>query len=216
MIERVPAAWTDAITQAAITGANGDAWAIIIQQSRRYLMRVLTANGANWDQADELVQLTYARAWERRAQFGRNQQFDPTALRAWLTTIAVNAWRDQLRHQNHRTITLVNHCELGQQQAWEYVNAPAHEPTTEQLTIRAEEMAIAAATITRLASRISPQHRRRVRLLLDAHSGYAQRSGAPRVDIRRVMAATGLQRSAAKSAMHRVRLALRHAALEGT
>ncbi len=51
----------------------------------------------NRDEAEDLTQETFLRAWRHRARLR-----DPRAARAWLFSIAVNLWRSHLRRKGRR------------------------------------------------------------------------------------------------------------------
>ncbi|HEY9252010.1 MAG TPA: sigma-70 family RNA polymerase sigma factor, partial [Nocardioides sp.] len=55
---------------------------------------------ASFDEAEDLVQETLVKAWERRDQLA-----DPEALRAWLYRIATNTCLDFLRRNERRPRT---------------------------------------------------------------------------------------------------------------
>lgn len=206
--------WNADTVRAAIDDGCPDAWTVVIDRTRGYLMRVLQAEGANWYDAEDLMQLTYCRAWERRAQFARSTNWNTKALLAWLTTTALNAWRDLLRRRSHLgqrgnpRMARVNHCDLLPMQIYQYESVPSDDPTPEDEYLDAEYTDWAHATLARLVAGIPAAHQPFVSYLLD-DSRERHHGGMARVDIERVQRETGLTYGGAKSACHRTRESLR-------
>lgn len=209
----------DATTvRAALDAGSNDAWAAIIQHTQRYLLGVLRDQGCDPSEADELVQLTYVRAWERRRQF-TDGTFHPRALLAWLATIVANAWRDLARQRARHTPDgrvrkiFQAHCDLSRANLLAYEGVPDPQPTAEAAHVRAEARAEARAHLARLTATLPPSHQRIVPYLLDDRTGGSGRGyqGRPVVDMRALAAAHGQGYSAAKSVAHRTRLGLRRA-----
>jgi DNA-directed RNA polymerase specialized sigma24 family protein len=204
--------WDECVTRAAVTGDDADAWAVVVNGTHRFLLAIVAKEGASWDEAEEIVQLTQVRAWERRHQFARGGTFADDDLRNWLARIAINAWRDERRHQS-RSTRITNHCDLSQAQALRYISEPSRDLPPEEDAVRCEELTAAQTDLARLVGRMKPTHAERVPLLLEAEMDRSLRSGQAMIRIPRVMAVTGLGRAAAKSAIHRAKAALKHEAM---
>jgi RNA polymerase sigma-70 factor (TIGR02960 family) len=86
----------DAVVAAAIAG-DESAFADVVHRHRRELHVHCYRMLANYDEAEDMVQETFLRAWRRRATFDGSSQF-----RAWLYRIATNACLDHLRRASRQ------------------------------------------------------------------------------------------------------------------
>jgi|SRR5580693_967193 RNA polymerase sigma factor (sigma-70 family) len=56
--------------------------------------RLLVSRGISWDCAEDIAQAAWAKGWEKRHQLR-----DPKMLGTWVSTIALNMYRSNLRHE---------------------------------------------------------------------------------------------------------------------
>ncbi|WP_244473774.1 sigma-70 family RNA polymerase sigma factor [Methylobacterium sp. Leaf112] len=94
MLLRLKAALLDAEAERQVTKAFGEELIALVPRLRRFAL-VRTGNAA---EADDMVQATLMRAWERRSQFE-----DGTNLVAWLFTILRNTHLNQ-RKRSRREV----------------------------------------------------------------------------------------------------------------
>ncbi len=86
----------DAVVAAALAGDEG-AFAELVQRHRRELHVHCYRMLGSFDEAEDMVQETFLRAWRRRSTFDGSSLF-----RAWLYRIATNACLDALRRTARR------------------------------------------------------------------------------------------------------------------
>jgi RNA polymerase sigma-70 factor (ECF subfamily) len=91
----------------AVTAGDETAFARLLERHRRELHVHCYRMLGSFDDAEDLVQETFLRAWRSRASFGRDSFF-----RAWLYRIATNACLDSLRRTSRRVATLGSFAEL--------------------------------------------------------------------------------------------------------
>ena len=101
-----PAASDDAVVAAARAGDEA-AFAALVDRHRRELHVHCYRMLGSFEEAEDLVQETFLRAWRRRDSFQGGPGF-----RAWLYRIATNACLDELRRSRRRVPSLHSFAEV--------------------------------------------------------------------------------------------------------
>jgi RNA polymerase sigma-70 factor (TIGR02960 family) len=101
-----PAASDDAVVAAARAGDEA-AFAALVDRHRRELHVHCYRMLGSFEEAEDLVQETFLRAWRRRDRFQGGPGF-----RAWLYRIATNACLDELRRSRRRVPSLHSFAEV--------------------------------------------------------------------------------------------------------
>jgi RNA polymerase sigma-70 factor (TIGR02960 family) len=101
-----PAATDDAVVAAARAGDEA-AFAALVDRHRRELHVHCYRMLGSFEEAEDLVQETFLRAWRRRDSFQGGPGF-----RAWLYRIATNACLDELRRSRRRVPSLHSFAEV--------------------------------------------------------------------------------------------------------
>jgi RNA polymerase sigma-70 factor (TIGR02960 family) len=101
-----PAASDDAVVAAAGAGDEA-AFAALVDRHRRELHVHCYRMLGSFEEAEDLVQETFLRAWRRRDSFQGGPGF-----RAWLYRIATNACLDELRRSRRRVPSLQSFAEV--------------------------------------------------------------------------------------------------------
>ncbi len=96
---------SDAVIEAA-TGGDEGAFATLVERYRRELHVHCYRMLGSFDEAEDLVQEVFLRAWRRR------DTYDGGSYRAWLYRIATNACLDSIRAKNRRVPTLHSFAEV--------------------------------------------------------------------------------------------------------
>jgi RNA polymerase sigma-70 factor (TIGR02960 family) len=103
------AARRDAVGDPVVAGAMaGDeaAFATLVERHRRELHVHCYRMLGSFEEAEDLVQETFLRAWRRR------DSFDGSLFRAWLYRIATNACLDALRHSTRQVRSMQSFAEV--------------------------------------------------------------------------------------------------------
>ena len=101
-----PAAEDDTVVAAA-KGGDESAFAVLVDRHRRELHVHCYRMLGSFEEAEDLVQDTFLRAWRRRDSFQGGPWF-----RAWLYRIATNACLDELRRSRRRVPSLHSFAEV--------------------------------------------------------------------------------------------------------
>lgn len=88
----------DTATVAALRGSDREAFSRICQQHFRELHIHCYRMIGSFDEAEDLVQETFLRAWQRRDSYESR-----ATVRAWLYRIATNVCIDTIRTRTHRS-----------------------------------------------------------------------------------------------------------------
>jgi RNA polymerase sigma-70 factor (TIGR02960 family) len=96
----------DAVVAGATAG-DGSAFAALVERHRRELHVHCYRLLGSFEEAEDLVQETFLRAWDRRGSFQGGPGF-----RAWLYRIATNACLDALRRSRRRVASLHSFAEV--------------------------------------------------------------------------------------------------------
>lgn len=150
---------------------------------------------ASYDDAQDLTQETFLRAWARRASFeGR------ASLRTWLYRLATNACLDFLEKRRDRTpVTTELHGADGAGTEVSYLQPWPHQASNDP-----HEQAVSSETIE-LASIVAVQHlppRQRAVLILRDGLGWPARNTASALDLTVASTTSALQRARATMREH--------------
>ena len=97
----------DTAVVAAVRAGDESAFAALVERHRRELHVHCYRMLGSFEEAEDLVQETFLRAWRKRATFDRGSWF-----RAWLYRIATNACLDTLRRSSRRVSALSSFAEV--------------------------------------------------------------------------------------------------------
>jgi RNA polymerase sigma-70 factor (TIGR02960 family) len=144
----------------------------------------------NFEEAEDLVQETFLRAWRARASFGGGE-----GLRAWLYKIATNACLDALRARSRRMPALQSFADVPWLQPYpdrllDEVAPPEEEP--DAVVVARETIALAYVAVIQLL----PPRQRAVLILRDV-LGWSAQETAEMLDISVAAANSALQRARA-------------------
>jgi RNA polymerase sigma-70 factor (TIGR02960 family) len=187
-----PPAADDAVAAAARAGDEA-AFAALVDRHRRELHVHCYRMLGSYEEAEDLVQETFLRAWRRRDSF----QGGP-GLRAWLYRIATNACLDELRRSRRRAPSLHSFAEVPWLQP--YPDRLLDEMAPSDSQPDAEVVARETIELTFLAViQLLPPRQRAVLLLRDVLGWSAAETAS----------ALGSSVAAANSALQRARATLR-------
>jgi RNA polymerase sigma-70 factor (TIGR02960 family) len=184
-----PAAGDDAVVAAARAGDEA-AFAALVDRHRRELHVHCYRMLGSFEEAEDLVQETFLRAWRRRQRFQGGPGF-----RAWLYRIATNACLDELRRSRRRVPSLHSFAEVPWLQPYPDRLLDEVAPSDSQ----PEAVAVARETIelTFLAViQLLPPRQRAVLLLRDV-LGWSAGATASALDTSVAAANSALQRARA-------------------
>lgn len=86
---------------AAASGGDTDAFGIIFEQNKRAVYSLAIRSTRNPDEAEDIVQRTFIKAWQSMADFRGDSK-----LLTWLCAIAANICRDHARMSSRRVRTV--------------------------------------------------------------------------------------------------------------
>jgi RNA polymerase sigma-70 factor (ECF subfamily) len=126
---------TDAAVVAQVLAGDRDAYRVLVERHSRSIFRVIYRMTGNQQDAEELVQETFLRAYKSLGRFELRANFG-----TWLYRIAVNRTLDFLNArkthmQTKDTYQIVDHPEAGESNQ---VQLPAAEPGPERLLLSDE------------------------------------------------------------------------------
>jgi len=179
------------VVAAAIAG-DEEAFARLVQRHRRELHVHCYRMLGSFDEAEDIVQETFLRAWRRRATFDGSSLF-----RAWLYRIATNACLDALRRAKRRPTEVESFAEMPWLQPYpdrllDEIAPSAGEPDAAVVARETVELAFLAAM------QVLPSQQRAVLLARDV-------LGLPADEVARMLDTTV---AAANSALQRARATL--------
>ena len=175
---------------AAAKGGDESAFAVLVDRHRRELHVHCYRMLGSFEEAEDLVQETFLRAWRRRDSFQGGPWF-----RAWLYRIATNACLDELRRSRRRVPSLHSFAEVPWLQPYPYRLLDEIAPSDNQ----PDAVVVARETIelTFLAViQLLPPRQRAVRLLRDV-LGWSAGETASALDTSVAAANSALQRARA-------------------
>ncbi|MDP9865341.1 MULTISPECIES: RNA polymerase subunit sigma-70 [Streptosporangium] len=106
-IDTTPGATEQDTAVAAATAGDGSAFAALVKRHRRELHVHCYRMLGSFEEAEDLVQETFLRAWRKRASFEGGPLF-----RAWLYRIATNACLDAIRRSSRQLSSLTSFAEI--------------------------------------------------------------------------------------------------------
>ncbi|GAA4227546.1 RNA polymerase sigma-70 factor (ECF subfamily) [Streptosporangium album] len=106
-VETIPGAAEQDTVIAAAQAGDESAFAVLVERYRRELHVHCYRMLGSFEEAEDLVQETFLRAWRKRESFEVG-----TLFRAWLYRIATNACLDAIRHSSRRVQSLSSFAEV--------------------------------------------------------------------------------------------------------
>jgi RNA polymerase sigma-70 factor, ECF subfamily len=126
--------WTDAAAVAQVLAGDRDAFGQLVERHSRTIFRLGFRMTGNEDDANEVVQEAFMRAYKRLDRFESRSSFG-----TWIYRIAVNCALDLLgRRQQHETNRVVEDPEHEDGQE---LQIPSTDPSPERLVLSAEMQA---------------------------------------------------------------------------
>lgn len=187
----------DATVRAAMQDNDHAAWATMIPAMNDQIIGLLVRHvGLPGQQtAQRVLHDAWGKAWERRAQFGHDDNYSPLAFRQWVIAIARNLWLDEARRRTHR-VAAMPECELSAGQAVAFSAATDPEPQPHEAVLRDERDATLCQA-AHIATATSRQYDRELFPYLVSDAGCRNAMAAGR--------ALGVSRACIKSRLFRVR-----------
>ena len=139
------------------------AYGLLVSRHKAWLFRFIRRHAVNTEDANDILQETFASAWRALSRYDRNRPFE-----IWLRRIALNKCRDQGRKQKiRRTVFMLTHP---------FADAERHVPS---LTPAADTLMIADEALAWLQTAIAalPAHLR-APLVLTALEGLSHKEAA--------------------------------------
>ena len=174
----------------AVRAGDEVAFASLLQRHRRELHVHCYRMLGSFEDAEDLVQETFLRAWRSRATFDRGSHF-----RAWLYRIATNACLDSLRRRSRRVTTLGSFAELPWLQPYPDRLLDEMAPSEEQpdaVVVARETIELAYLAVIQLL----PARQRAVLILRDV-LGWSANETADALEMSVAAANSALQRARA-------------------
>jgi RNA polymerase sigma-70 factor (TIGR02960 family) len=180
----------DTAVIAAFRAGDQSAFAALVERHRRELHVHCYRMLGSFDEAEDLVQETFLRAWRSRDTLDRGSY-----LRAWLYRIATNACLDTLRRSSRRVSTLSSFAEVPWLQPYPDQLLDAVAPSEEEpdaVVVEKETIELAYLALIQLL----PPRQRAVLILRDV-LGWSAAETAALLEISVAAANSALQRARA-------------------
>lgn len=180
--------WSDAEAAAEVCGGNQSAFRVLVERHSHALFRLAFRMTGNEQDAEDLVQETFIRAYRQIARFDRRASFS-----TWVYRICVNRALDLLRARKSRK----EHQSpaLEDENSW-LDRLASHEPSPERLTHSSQLASLLEPALEELTEL------ERAAFVLRHYEGF---------DIEQVSNALGVKGSAAKQSIFRAVQKLRRA-----
>jgi RNA polymerase sigma-70 factor (TIGR02960 family) len=178
----------------AVRAGDEPAFARLVEPHRRELHVHCYRMLGNFEDAEDLVQETFLRAWRSRATFEGG-----AFLRAWLYRIATNACLDSLRRRSRRVATVESYAELPWLQPYPDRLLDEVAPSEEQ----PDAAVVARETIELALIQLLPARQRAVLILRDV-LGWSASETAQALEMSVAAANSALQRARATLAEQRL------------
>jgi RNA polymerase sigma-70 factor (ECF subfamily) len=134
---------SDATAVAQARAGNYDAFGVLVERHSRNLFRLAFRMTGNEQDAEDIVQETFMKAYRQLAKFDGRASFS-----TWLYRIAANGSLDLIRSRNRRQEQQEPALEEGQEMA---ASAAAGDPTPEQLAFSVELKNLLAPALEQLS-----------------------------------------------------------------
>ncbi|MDD7968092.1 RNA polymerase subunit sigma-70 [Actinomycetospora lemnae] len=180
-----PADADEAVFMAAVRSGDTARFALLTERHRRELQVHCYRMLANYEDAQDLTQETFLRAWNKRESFRGH-----AALRTWLYRIATNACLDFLDKRNGRTPTPVDLSARSE--------VPHLQPYPDQMLPEDPQESVVARETIELAFIVAVQHlppRQRAVLILRDVLGWPASKAADALELTVASVTSALQRA---------------------
>ena len=134
---------SDATAVAQVRAGNYDAFGVLVERHSRNLFRLAFRMTGNEQDAEDIVQETFMKAYRQLAKFDRRASFS-----TWLYRIAANGSLDLIRSRNRRQEQQEPAMEEGQELA---SSVSAGDPTPERLAFSVELKNLLAPALEQLS-----------------------------------------------------------------
>jgi RNA polymerase sigma-70 factor (ECF subfamily) len=170
-----------------------DAFDELVRRTRRPAYRLARRITRNHEDADDVVQESYVKAYQALARFDPNRAFQP-----WFLTIVAHAALSQIRQRSRRAaVPLDEPGPDGTSLADRLSDDPAPDPAMTRRLLDAEEA----------LSRLSDEHRAILSLRVDGDLPYADIAGALDIPVGTVMSRLARAREALMQEVEKIRAA---------
>lgn len=181
--------WTDQVAADEVRKGNHLAFRVLVERHSRSVFRLAYRMCGNEQDAEDLVQETFLRAYKQIARFDNRSAFS-----TWLYRICANCSLDLLRSRKSRKEVKVRDCDEQSQDWLEAVAAP--QPGPDRLTQSAQVAKLLEPALSQLSEM------ERAAFVLRHYEG---------CDIEEIAEALGVQANAAKHSVFRAVQKLRRA-----
>ena len=124
---------TDATFVARARAGEGDAFRVLVERHSRALFRLAFRMTGNQQDAEDVVQESFLRAYKQLNRFDQRASFG-----TWLYRIAANCSLDLVRARKRRSEHVAGVSENGESVEEIVTQLPAHEPTPERMALSGE------------------------------------------------------------------------------
>jgi RNA polymerase sigma-70 factor (TIGR02960 family) len=186
MTDTGPPSATEAAFIAAVHSGDPARFALVTERHRRELQVHCYRMLANYEDAQDLTQETFLRAWNKRESFRGH-----AALRTWLYRIATNACLDFLDRRNDRTPVLSELSDLGPEVLY-------LQPYPDRMLPEDPQESVVARETIELAFIVAVQHlppRQRAVFILRDVLGWPASKAADALDLTVASVTSALQRA---------------------
>jgi RNA polymerase sigma-70 factor, ECF subfamily len=122
---------TDASFVARARAGDADAFRVLVERHSRALFRVAFRMTGNQQDAEDVVQESFLRAFKQLAKFDQRASFG-----TWLYRIAANCSLDMMRARKRRSEHVMSGSEEGAEEV--VLSLPSLDPTPERMTLSGE------------------------------------------------------------------------------
>lgn len=124
---------TDAVAVARARAGDSDAFRVLVERHSRSLFRLAFRMTGNQQDAEDVVQESFLRAYKQLAKFDERASFG-----TWLYRIAANCSLDLVRSRKRRSEHLAPQESAGSEMDDPVTLLPSHAPTPDRLALSSE------------------------------------------------------------------------------